>query len=191
MTTTAAATQTVVRIGRGTTNHAQMKGVDSVWAACGTVSSKFGAAKRVTGEVTCKKCLELAAAEAAYEAAEAAKAAEAAPVTAPAKTTAPAPEVGMGASYGAGSDSYPATIVEISKSGKMLWIQQDEVIVTGEWAQGEYEARTYSTMPNTEATRICYTLRKNGRWIMKGQPITAWYCALSIGARRYRQDPHF
>ncbi len=111
--------------------------------------------------------------------------------TAAAAKTTITPEIGMGASFGAGSDSYPATIVEISKSGKMLWIQQDEVIVTGEWAQGEYEAKTYSTMPNTEAARICYTLRKNGRWIMKGQPITAWYCALSIGQRRYRQDPHF
>src|SRR5687768_10812681 len=108
MNTTAAA-KTVVRIGRGTTNHAQMKGVESTWAACPTVSATYGAAKRTTGEVTCKKCIELAAAEAAAEAAEAAKAAEAAaPAAAPAKTAPAAPVVGMGASYGAGSDSYPA-----------------------------------------------------------------------------------
>lgn len=101
------------------------------------------------------------------------------------------PTVGMGASYGAGSDSYPATIIEVSKSGKQLTIQHDEIIVTGEWAQGEYEAKTYSTIENPEGATAVYTLRKNGRWILKGQPISAWYCALSIGQRRYRQDPHF
>lgn len=111
--------------------------------------------------------------------------------TAPAAKTAIVPEVGMGASFGAGSDSYPATIVEVSASGKTLWITQDEVIVTGEWAQGEYEAATYSTLPNMDGARTCYTLRSNGRWIVKGQPMKAWYCALSIGRRSYRQDPHF
>lgn len=101
------------------------------------------------------------------------------------------PEVGMGGSYGAGSDSYPVTVVEVSKNGKTVWVTQDEVIVTGEWAQGEYEASTYSTLPNMDGARLCYTLRKNGRWIMKGQPITAYYMALHLGRRTYRQDPHF
>lgn len=105
--------------------------------------------------------------------------------------TAIVPEVGMGASYGAGSDSYPATIVSVSKSGKSLEIVEDSVLVTGEWNEGEYSPETFVTMADPEAPRRTYTLRKNGRWILKGQPITAYYMALSIGRRSYRQDPHF
>lgn len=100
------------------------------------------------------------------------------------------PVVGMAASYGAGSDSYPATIVEVSANGKRLWITRDEVI-TGEWNTGEYEAKTYTTLPNPDGERREYTLRKNGKWIPKGIEQSAYYMALSLGVSSYRQDPHF
>lgn len=111
--------------------------------------------------------------------------------TAAAAKTPTVPVVGMPASYGAGSDSYPATIVEVSASGKKLWITRDEVIVTGEWAQGEYEAKTYSTLPDMDGARTEYTLRKNGRWIPAGCPMSAYYMALTLNVSSYRQDPHF
>lgn len=111
--------------------------------------------------------------------------------TATAAKTATVPVVGMGASYGAGSDSYPATVVEVSKSGKTLWITDDSVVVGGEWKEGEYEADLYTTVSNMDGARREYTLRKNGRWILKGCPQSAYYMALSLGRRSYRQDPHF
>ncbi|WIC89077.1 hypothetical protein SEA_OTTAWA_31 [Arthrobacter phage Ottawa] len=75
----AAATESTVRIGRGLTVHAQMKGVSSVAAMCGTVSRTFGAERRTTEAVTCIKCLAQIAADEAYwaEQEEAAAAAEA------------------------------------------------------------------------------------------------------------------
>ena len=111
--------------------------------------------------------------------------------TAAAAKTAIVPVVGMGASFGAGSDSYPATVVSVSKSGKKIGIQQDAVVVGGEWKEGEYEADLYTTIPNTEALVEFYTLRDNGRWIRVGNPKHAHWASLSLGVRRYRQDPHF
>jgi hypothetical protein len=112
-------------------------------------------------------------------------------MTTTAAATAIVPVVGMGASFGAGSDSYPATVVEVSKSGKRLWITQDSVVVAGEWAEGEDEASLYTTVSNMDGARREYTLRKNGRWILAGCEMKAHYMALTLGVRRYRQDPSF
>jgi hypothetical protein len=78
MTTITAAAEitTVVRIGKGLTLHAQMRGVEGPAAACGTVSRTFGAERHVTGAVSCRKCLDAIAAEEA-DAAEAAAEVEA------------------------------------------------------------------------------------------------------------------
>jgi len=101
------------------------------------------------------------------------------------------PEVGMGCSYGAGSDSYPATIHYVSPSGREVGVSQDEILVGGEWKEGEYEAESYVCLPQPEAPQTIYTLRKNGTWVVKGQPMSAYWCRLYIGRRTYRQDPHF
>jgi len=100
------------------------------------------------------------------------------------------PEVGMAATYGSGGDSYPATVVSVSRSGKSLEITNDEVI-NGTWNHGEYSPETYSTLTNWEGARTTYTLRKNGTWVVKGQPMSAWYCRLYLGKAEYRQNPHF
>ncbi|MFT7614324.1 MAG: hypothetical protein ACI9J3_003306 [Parvicellaceae bacterium] len=99
------------------------------------------------------------------------------------------PVVGMGASYGAGADSYPATIVEVSPNGKTLFITDDSYRATKD--SDHYTNQAYVYTSNMDAPKKCYTLRKNGRWIPKGVPISAGYTALSIGHRRYYQDPHF
>lgn len=79
---TATETTTVVRIGKGLTYHLPMRGIEGVAAACGTVSRTFGAERKTQGVISCQKCLDQLAAEAAYyaEQEEAAAAAEAAPV---------------------------------------------------------------------------------------------------------------
>lgn len=70
---TATETATVVRIGKGLTFHAQLRGVDAPAAACGTVSRSFGAERHVQGTVSCRKCLDAIEAEADREEAFAAQ----------------------------------------------------------------------------------------------------------------------
>lgn len=99
------------------------------------------------------------------------------------------PEVGMGATIYAGSDSYPATVSRVSKNGKTLWVKQDKKMVTsGTWETGNV---TYVTLPDEDAPERQYSLRSNGQWIMKGVATNARYGSLGLGYRRYAQDPSF
>jgi hypothetical protein len=103
------------------------------------------------------------------------------------KTT--TPEVGMGATIYAGSDSYPATVSRVSPSGKTIWVKKDKKMVTG----GTFEEGnvTFVTLPDEEAEERQYSLRSNGYWLAKGTPLHARYGHLSLGARSYHQDPSF
>jgi hypothetical protein len=104
------------------------------------------------------------------------------------QTTATTPVVGMGATYGYGSDSYPYTVVRISPSGKTLWVKRDEVLhLTGSDMSGD---STYVTMPNDDAPEEQFTLRADGHWLPKG-PRYARQRSLTLGHRRYYQDPSF
>lgn len=97
------------------------------------------------------------------------------------------PEIGMGATYSAGSDRYPATIIEVN--GKTLRAQSDtHVLLSGSDITGD-AVYAYHRNPNGRVTE--YTLRKNGYWIPRGCRLTATYAALSIGGRSYYQDPSF
>jgi hypothetical protein len=99
------------------------------------------------------------------------------------------PEVGMGATINSGSDSYPATVSRISKSGKRLWVKMDsKMVLEGTWETGGVN---YVTMPNEDAEEREYSLRPNGSWIMKGVATNARYGSLTLGIRRYNQDPSF
>jgi hypothetical protein len=99
------------------------------------------------------------------------------------------PEAGMGATIYAGSDSYPATVSRVSANGKTLWVKRDKKMVTsGTWEAGNV---TYVTLPDEDAEEVQYSLRGNGRWIMKGVPAHARYGHLGLGYRAYAQDPSF
>lgn len=102
------------------------------------------------------------------------------------ETIHPYPEVGMGATAGYGGDSYPYTIVSVSKSGRQIEVQRDEATYIG-------PERKYGDEPNKEDWKYTpipdshkYTVKLNrkGKWVGVGG-----YCGL--GYRRYRQDPHF
>jgi len=99
------------------------------------------------------------------------------------------PVVGKGCSYGAGSDSYPATIVEVSKDGKTIWVTDDSHKPTEDYDYYSNQSHTFKS--NMDGARTCYTLRKNGRWINKGVKMNYYWCGISIGIRRYYQDPSF
>lgn len=101
------------------------------------------------------------------------------------------PEVGMGATQGAGSDCYPYTIHRVSENKKSIWVSSDNYRPIGGprpyGMDGEYEYSNDHGADETQWTE--YTLRKNGRYIMRGQSINSR--ALSIGFRRFYNDPSF
>lgn len=101
------------------------------------------------------------------------------------ENTMPKPEVGMGASYGAGSDSYPATIVKVSASGKTLWIEADDYKFNPKAKEHE-DKYLYTRRPGTAQRK--YTLRQDGYFHEVGARRGG---TLGIGFRRFYQDPSF
>ena len=108
------------------------------------------------------------------------------------------PEIGMGCTYGAGSDQYPATIINVESYRKIpngkITIQDDILIVIPPEDGKTYQYGDnipYKYESNIHGATTIYTLRKNNRYIKQGRAIKDWWCSLSIGYRRYYQDPHF
>lgn len=98
-------------------------------------------------------------------------------------------EIGMGCSFGAGSDSYPATIVKIENNGKTIYVTEDSA--TPKDGYEYYSNQTYDYQTNWDGEQICYTLRKNNRYVVKGQPMKHYWCGIGVCGRRKYHDPHF
>jgi len=80
----------------------------------------------------------------------------------------PTPVVGMGCTMLGWTDRHAATIVSVSKDGKTIGIVQD--IATRIDNNGMSDTQQYSYAPG-EGTDRLYTLRKNGKWVRKGEGI--------------------
>lgn len=97
------------------------------------------------------------------------------------------PEIGMGVTYSIGSDRYPYTVVEIVNH-RTIKVQEDIFKRTDE--NGFSESQTYEYSRNKNAPLKILTLRKNGRWVQKGNsledPGRYW-----VGQRNAYQDPSF
>lgn len=93
--------------------------------------------------------------------------------------------VGMGATYATALGGYYSayTIVAVRKGGRELDVQRDKVtrITPGNPWQDDGE-KEYT--PNPSAEVETYTLRKNGTFIKKGQPMERWASTLRVGYRR-------
>jgi hypothetical protein len=94
------------------------------------------------------------------------------------------PAVGMGATTGAGPDCYPHTIIEVADDFSYIVIQSDEHHYVKETDSFTYSRRTDGSIEK-------FTLRKHGRYINENAPMKAYYCGVSVGIRRYYQDPSF
>lgn len=81
---------------------------------------------------------------------------------------------GMGCSGGWGNDSYPYTIVSVSKSGKRVNVQADD-----------YDRATNKYTPNLKAPIFTVLLRADGSWWNKDKGL------FGIGKREYYIDPSF
>lgn len=90
-------------------------------------------------------------------------------------------QAGTPATLAFGSDRYPAEVV--SATAKTVYVQHLEVMVL------DAEAGTFVT-GEREGGVLCYTLRRNGRWVMKGEPIHTG-ARLYIGKASYYRDPSF
>lgn len=99
----------------------------------------------------------------------------------------PTPEVGMGATVLMWTDRAPATIVEVV-SPKTIKVQGDNAKRVDE--NGMSESQTYEYTPNEDGPVDTYTLRKNGRWIRKGDPMKGGQCLL-VGSREKYHDFSF
>ena len=80
----------------------------------------------------------------------------------------PKPEVGMGATELMFSDRHACTIVEVSKSGKQLWVIQDKATRTDNNGMSESQEYTFETVEDKGTNRQHYKLRKNGCWVQAG-----------------------
>lgn len=97
----------------------------------------------------------------------------------------PVPKVGDGITIGAGSDSYPGTIIEVSKSGLKFTFQYDSYrVVKGSFQTGDAEIE-YA--PNPDGSKY------DARWTVRGGVGAFRYDSRTVGVghRRYYQDPHF
>jgi hypothetical protein len=98
------------------------------------------------------------------------------------------PEVGMGATELFWTDRHAATVIEVSASGKSIKVQSDKAIRTDN--QGMSDAQSYRYEPNPNGAISVYTLRKNGQWVLKGDPLRGGQ-RLGLGYRRHYHDYSF
>lgn len=94
------------------------------------------------------------------------------------------PEVGMGVTFLHWSDRSAGTISDV--------ISDREIKVQGDSAKridsnGMSESQTYEFTQNPDAPKATYTLRKNGRWVRKGQDMKNGQ-RLAIGYRDAYHD---
>lgn len=95
------------------------------------------------------------------------------------------PTVGMPATYSCWTDCHPAHVSWVSASGKTIRTRD------AKWQTGEgfdyYAQGPYIITPDPEGCERTWTLRKDGRFRLKGSKSYR----LSLGHARYYQDPHF
>ena len=102
------------------------------------------------------------------------------------KTT---PKVGMGVTQCIGSDRYPFTVIEVSENLKTVVIQLDTYSRTD--SNGLSESQEYEFSRNSDGEKITLTLRKNGCYVQKGQPMRGSGYFYRIGTRSAYRDPSF
>ena len=92
------------------------------------------------------------------------------------------PEVGMGATYGIGSDCYPVTIIEVSPSGHQIKLQHDKFELTDRGAVSGTQVYDYA--PNPDADVKVFTRRQDGEYREKGKN----FGYLIVGKRKAHID---
>ena len=89
--------------------------------------------------------------------------------------------IGQQGSFTIGTDTYPVTVVEVSKSGHKVTVQTDQTVRFDSDYQGVEFARDPRGHHHT------FTRRQDGRYLLVGKPcgrlhVTGWFSYM---------DPHF
>lgn len=95
------------------------------------------------------------------------------------------PEVGMGATVLMWTDRRAATVIEVSKSGKLITVQYDSAKQQGSFGSQDWKLEADPNGP----TRV-FTKRKNGQWIQAGSPMNGG-TRLGLGYRDHYYDYSF
>jgi hypothetical protein len=97
------------------------------------------------------------------------------------------PIVGTGCSILHWTDRTACTIIEVSENGKTVVVQEDNAVRTDKL--GMTDSQSYEYTPNPNGVKHTYTLRRNGKWVAKGESIKG--TRLMIGARQHFYDYSF
>lgn len=103
-----------------------------------------------------------------------------------ARVKSPQPEVGMGASILYFSDRSACTIIEASD--KMVVVQRDKVFRVDQ--NGMSESQQYDYERDPDGVKSVFTLRKNGRWVLRGDDMKGG-TVLLVGVRSEYYDYSF
>lgn len=122
-----------------------------------------------------------------------------------AQTSTTAPSIGDGATILCWSDRKAATVVSVSPSGKSITLQHDHcTLLNGPTSEepdalechpGGFSAHVsgtqrWETSPNPDGILEVFTLRSNGRYVLKGQPARGGR-SCKVGQRRPHYDFNF
>ncbi len=95
------------------------------------------------------------------------------------------PAIGQHGSYNIGSDCYPCTVVEVSKSGHKIVVEMD-AFNAGE-GHDYFGQQNWVCVRREGGPRKEFTRRQNGRYVSKGSKCGS----LSLGGWHAYRDPHF
>lgn len=104
-----------------------------------------------------------------------------------ANSTNPEPAVGMGATVLHWSDRDAGTIIEVAKNGKTIVVQLDHTARTD--TNGMSDCQDYEYERDENGRKYTFTLRRNGRWVRKGEDMHGVACG--IGYRKHYYDYSF
>lgn len=77
------------------------------------------------------------------------------------------PEVGMGATILMWTDRHAATVTHVSSSKKTIQVTTDKARRTD--GNGMSEVQSWEYTPDPDGVVHTYTLRQNGRWVLRGE----------------------
>ena len=101
------------------------------------------------------------------------------------------PMVGMGATVLYWTDRSAATIMKVSENKKHIWISHDKATRTDKNGMSDNQEYTYEIInADKPETWVEYTLRKDGKYHMKGNRMRG-SLSLLIGVRREYYDYSF
>ena len=92
------------------------------------------------------------------------------------------PEIGMGCTILYYTDRHAATIIGVSKSGKVVTVQEDKAIRTDK--NGMSESQSYRYERDTNGKTQTFSLRKNGIWRAR----KSTHPTLHIGDKNHYHD---